>query len=202
MIKKFFIYLKSDGFTEAIRFTCKSITSFFYNKSQTNIYHKKETGTSIRNEYDIRQLSLTDVENLDFPRLKILPYRKWLNNNSKLYVIYVNNQPAGFSWIHFGDYKFTHGYKFLINKGCWAGPQFVHKDFRGRGLQRIIVAHNISKENGKDIYTSVNKNNIASNKCMIRNNFELVGTVTITTLFGKEIKMVITPQIKDKIQRQ
>ena len=117
--------------------------------------------------------------------------------------MYVDGMPAGFSWIHFGDYKFTHGYKFLNNRqGCWAGPQFIHKDFRGKGLQRIIVAHNISKECGKDIYTSVNKNNIASNKCMVRNKFELIGTVTIITLFGKEIKRTITGNITDKIVKQ
>lgn len=204
MIKKFFIYLKSDGFVNALKFTLRSITSLVYNKSITNIYHKKiEEDKSNESDYDIRILTLSDIENLDFPRLKILPYRKWIDSGSKLYVIYINDKPAGFSWIHFCNYKFTDGLKFVINNDCcWAGPQFIHKDYRGKGLQRIIVEYCINKESGKNIYTSVSKNNIASNKCMMRNNFELIGTVSIISVFGKEIKKTIIGNIIDKIVTQ
>ena len=204
MIKKFFIYLKSDGFANAMKFTLKSITSLIYNKSITNIYHKKiDEDESNESDYDIRNLTLSDIEKLDFPRLKILPYRKWIDSGSKLYIIYINGNPAGFSWIHFCNYKFTAGLKFVINNDCcWAGPQFIHKDYRGKGLQRIIVEYCINKESGKNVYTSVSNNNIASNKCMIRNKFELIGTTHITTLFGKEIKKVITPSLNNKIVKQ
>lgn len=196
--------MKSDGFANALKFTLKSVTSLFYNKSITNIYHKKiEEDKSYESDYDIRILTLSDIENLDFPRLKILPYRKWIDSGSKLYVIYINDSPAGFSWIHFCDYKFTDGLKFDIdNESCWAGPQFIHKDYRGKGLQRIIVEYCINRESGKNVYTSVSNKNIASNKCMERNNFELIGNVHITTLLGKEIKTKITPNLNNKIIKQ
>lgn len=204
MIKKFFIYLKSDGFVNALKFTLRSITSLVYNKSITNVYHKKvEEDKGNESDYDIRIQTLSEINKMDFPRLKILPYNNWINCGSKLYVIYIDDKPAGFSWIHFCNYQFADGLKFAIgNKSCWAGPQFIHKDYRGKGLQRIIVEYSINNEKGKDIYTSVSNNNIASNKCMMRNNFELIGTVNITTLFGKDIKTEISPSLSSKIIKQ
>lgn len=177
--------MKSDGFTNTMKFTLKTLTSCIYNRSITNVYHKKEGCQNNETDDDIRYMTLSDIKKLDFPRLKILPYPKWINLGSKLYVLYIDGQAAGFSWIHFCDYKFTDRLAFTIdNNSCWAGPQFIHKDYRGRGLQRIIVEYSINKEKGKDIYTSVNSNNIASIKCMMRNNFELIGTANITTFCG------------------
>lgn len=74
MIKRFFCYLKSDGFTNTMKFTLKTLTSCIYNRSITNVYHKKEVCQNNDTDYDIRFLTLSDVENIDFPRLKILPY--------------------------------------------------------------------------------------------------------------------------------
>ena len=204
MVKKFFIYLKSDGLKASINFAIKSITSFFYDKSETNLYYRKNAKVAeIYKDCNIRQMDISDVEKIDFPRLKLLPYKQWIDNGAKLYVVFVNGIPAAFSWVHFRDYKFTHGYKFKIGKNeCWAGPQFVHEHYRGKGLQRIMVAHNIDLEKGNDVYTSVNVNNIASNKCMSRNNFELIGTITIITVFGRKIKTEMTAGLENKIQRQ
>lgn len=120
-----------------------------------------------------------------------------------MYVLYIDGLAVGFSWIHFCNYKFTDGLKFTIdNNSCWAGPQFIHKDYRGRGLQRIIVEYSINKEYGKDIYTSVSNSNIASNKCMVSNNFELIGTVRIITFGGKTIKTEITPSLNNQIIKE
>lgn len=204
MIKKFLIYVNSDGLYDAIKYTFKSITSQFYNNSITNIYYRKcNSNVSHETTHSIKLYTLEDirdVEKIDFPRLKLLPYKKWLESNSKLYILYIEDTPAAFSWIHYNNYEFTHGYKFLINKNeCWAGPQFVHKNYRGNGLQRIIVSHCIAKETSKVVFTSVNVNNIASNKCMIRNDFELIGTITTTSQFGKEIKRNTSATLKDRI---
>ena len=78
MIKKFFIYLKSDGFVNALKFTLRSITSLVYNKSITNIYHKKiEEDKSNESDYDIRILTLSDIENSwntsNAPKSRYLP---------------------------------------------------------------------------------------------------------------------------------
>ena len=203
MIKKFFIYLKSDGFWNAIKFTTKSITSIIYNHSVTNIY-KRETGDEEYNkEIIIKELQIPEVEKINFPRLKLLSWRKWLGNKSRLFVAYIGDEPAGYSWIHPNDYHFAGKYNFKITENeFWIGPSFVKKEFRGKGLQKAMIQYSLSQIKNKTVYTSVSHNNIASNKCIQRNNFEFMGTVTITTLFGKEIKTVITPQIKDKIQRQ
>ena len=151
----------------------------------------------------IKEVGANEVERMDFPRLKLLDWRKWLENKSRLYVAYVGNEPVGYAWIHYHSYHFAGKYNFGIEENeVWIGPSFVKKEFRGKGLQKALTQYRLSKIKNCTVYTSVNSNNIASNKCMKRNNFEFMGTVTITTLFGKEIKTAITPQIKDKIQRQ
>ena len=203
MIKKFFIYLKSDGLWNALAFTLKSITSLVYNKSVTNIYKRITGEEEYNNEAVIKEVGANEVERMDFPRLKLLDWRKWLENKSRLYVAYIGNKPVGYAWIHYHSYHFAGKYNFGIEENeVWIGPSFVKKEFRGKGLQKALTQYRLSKIKNCTVYTSVSSNNIASNKCMKRNNFEFMGTVTITTLFGKEIKTAITPQIKDKIQRQ
>ena len=203
MIKKFFIYLKSDGLWNALAFTLKSITSLVYNKSVTNIYKRITGEEEYKNKTVIKEVGVNEVERMDFPRLKLLSWRKWLENKSRLYVAYIENEPVGYAWIHYHSYHFAGKYNFGIEENeVWIGPSFVKKEFRGRGLQKALTQYRLSKIKNCTVYTSVSSNNIASNRCMKRNDFEFMGTVTITTLFGKEIKTAITPQIKDKIQRQ
>ena len=203
MIKKFFIYLKSDGLWNALAFTLKSITSLVYNKSVTNIYKRITGEEEYNNEAVIKEVGANEVERMDFPRLKLLAWRKWFENKSRLFVAYIGNVPAGYAWIHYHSYHFAGKYNFKIEENeVWIGPSFVKKEFRGKGLQKALTQYRLSKINNCTVYTSVSSNNIASNRCMKRNDFEFMGTVTITTLFGKEIKTVITSQIKNKIIRQ
>lgn len=203
MIKKFFIYLKSDGFANAMKFTLKSITSLIYNKSITNIYRAKVDLNEYHSNIDIKELSLKDAESMNFPRFELLPFKKWLNNKSHLYVAYIDGQPVGYSWIHYNSYHFAGDYNFSIDKNeCWFGPSFVKKEFRGQGIQKALTSYRLSQVKDTTIYTSVSNNNIASNKCMIRNKFELIGTVRTTTFLGKEIKTEITPSLNNKIIKQ
>lgn len=203
MIKKFFIYLKSDGFFNAMKFTLKSITSLVYNHSLTNIY-KTEIGSSEYNSnLDIREVFIKDAESMNFPRFELLPFKKWLKNKSHLYVAYIDGQPVGYSWIHYNSYHFAGNYSFSIEKNeCWFGPSFVKKEFRGQGIQKALTSYRLSQVKDTTIYTSVSNNNIASNKCMLRNKFELIGTVRITTFFGKETRTDITPSLNNKIIKQ
>ena len=203
MIKKFFIYLKSDGFWNALAFTLKSITSVIYNTSVTNIYKRSTAKEEYNNEVLIKEVQTADVEKMDFPRLKLLAWRKWLQNKSRLFVAYIGNEPAGYAWIHYHSYHFAGNYNFKIEKDeYWIGPSFVKKEFRGKGLQKALTQYRLSQIKNGIVYTSVSNGNIASNKCMKRNDFELIGTVTIKTLFGKEIKKIITPEITSKIIQQ
>lgn len=203
MIKKFFIYLKTDGLLNTLVFTLKSITSLIYNKSVTNIYKRKTCEEDYKNETVIKEVGANEIESMDFSRLKLLDWKKWLENKSHIYVAYIGNEPVGYAWIHYHSYHFADKYNFGIEENeVWIGPSFVKKEFRGRGVQKALTQYRLSKINNSTVYTSVSSNNIASNKCMKRNDFEFMGTVNITTLFGKEIKTAITPEIKDKIQRQ
>lgn len=200
MIKKFFIYIKSDGIANAVNFTFKSLTSLIYNKSITNIYKTEVDSCKYTNKIEIKEVFIEEAENMHFPRFELLPYKKWLNDKSHLYVAYIDGQAVGYAWLHYNSYHFTRKYNFLINKNeCWFGPSFVKKDFRGQGIQKALTAYRLSQIQAMTIYTSVSNNNIASNKCMIRNNFELIGTVCIITLFGKEIRAKITPSLNNKI---
>ena len=203
MIKKIFIYLKSDGFVNALKFTLKSVTSMVYNHSLTNIYKTTVGSSEYNGNVDIKEVSLKDAEAMVFPRFELLPFKKWLNNKSHLYVAYIDGQPVGYSWIHYNSYHFAGDYNFSIDGNeCWFGPSFVKKEFRGQGIQKALTAYRLSQVKDTTIYTSVSSNNIASNKCMLRSKFELIGTVHITTLFGKEIKTKITPSLSNKIIKQ
>jgi len=203
MIKKFFIYLKSDGLSSAFAFTLKSITSLVYNKSVTNIYKRVVGQEKYTNAALIKEVSADEVKKMAFTRLKLLDWRKWFENKSRLFVVYIGDEPAGYAWIHYNSYHFASKYNFKIEENeVWFGPSFVKKEFRGKGLQKALTQYRLSQIKNCTVYTSVSSNNIASNKCMLRNHFEFMGTVTIKTLFRKEIKSVITPQIEYKIIRQ
>ena len=43
------------------------MASLIYNKSITNIYHKKEGCQNNETDYDIRYMTLSDIKKLDFP---------------------------------------------------------------------------------------------------------------------------------------
>lgn len=143
---------------------------------------------------------MTELERLDFPRLKMLAWRKWLSVGSRCYVGFHNGIPVSYTWTHFGEYS-IHGIgRFrLAEEECWLGPTFVHKDYRGKGYNKKQIAFQMSAED-KVCYTSVNSRNLPSIHSFVRLGYECVGSVAVKNLFGhKRISYSETMKILNKI---
>ena len=181
MIRKVLIYYKSDGIKETITFIIKSLLSFIYKNSTTNFYKSNNTTYNFeapQQEFIIQEITYPELVNIKFPRLKLLPCKKWLENGSKLYVCFFQDKPITFTWSHFNNYQ-IHGIgKFTLKKNeYWIGPTFVHKDYRGLGLNKYQIHFQMSKSKDKTAITSVNNSNIASIKSFEHWNFSLIGQV-------------------------
>jgi len=193
MIKKFLIYCKSDGISSALRFTFKTMSSYFYTRSKTVFFELDKPSLKIQQNSDfiVKNMTLADLDSINFPRLKLLDYKKWIQNGSKLYIGFVNGTPISFTWTHYNNYK-IHGLGHFILKEneCWIGPTFVHKNFRGRGYNKEQIASQIANNNSIKFYTSINSNNMPSIKSFVHWGFVKVGeTDRITTPLNSKIKV-------------
>lgn len=187
MIKKFFIYCKYDGIKSAIKFTLKTIFSHIYSRSET-VFFKLDKPLAPPSDQSliIKAIRLEDIDGINFPRLKLLDCRKWLQSGSKLYIGFVNETPVSFTWTHYNTYQIHGLCHFLLKeKECWIGPTFVHKDFRGKGYNKQQIATQIADSNSERFYTSVNNNNMPSIKSFEHAGFKVIGKTIKTKYFSK-----------------
>lgn len=188
MIRKFFVYCGADGFMSAARMALRSFYSRFAYNSVTFFYSIKNCGTSagMIDGFEVKLLSLKEVERLDFPRLKVSNYRKWFSEGGKVYVGFYRGMPVSFTWTHFRHYHFKGMGDFLMNSSeCWVGPMFVHKKYRGLGLNKCQVLYQIQQENVSFCCTSVSKGNLASIHSLERMGFKRIGKVSVSFLLGR-----------------
>ncbi len=182
MIRKILIYYKSDGIKETITFIIKSLMSFIYKNSTTNFYKSGNTTYNLEipqhKNITIKEITTSELINIKFPRLELLPCKKWMQNGSKLYICFFQDKPIAFTWSHFNNYQIHGVGKFTLKQDeYWIGPTFVHKNYRGLGLNKYQIHFQMSKNKEKIAVTSVNHNNIASIKSFEHWNFSLIGQV-------------------------
>lgn len=188
MIRKFFVYCSSDGFESAFRMALRSFYSRFAYKSVTAFYEIKNVGLKAKaiDGFELRLLSLPEVEALDFPRLKMSNYRKWFSEGGKVYVGFYRGIPVSFTWTHFERCHFDGLGDFLMNSSeCWVGPTFVHKKYRGLGLNKYQLLYQIQQENVPICYGSANEGNLASIRSIEKIGFTRIGKVSVSFLLGK-----------------
>lgn len=171
-MKKILIFILSDGWRNTLSFILNGIKSFFYNRSHTLcLYLNLKNFNSIKKpdlkkEYYCKVIRSTDeIKRLNFKRLSILPYQKWIDAGGFLCVVFKDDRPAGFGWIHFHRHIIKNVGEFDLGDDiAWLGPFFVHKYFRGNGLQKLLISSCISNlpENIKAVITSVNESNLPS----------------------------------------
>ncbi len=199
MIKKFFIYCESDGIFSAICSFGNNMCRLFYRKSETVFFVKKADNDILINcisaDFVIKEIFIEDINFLEFPRLKLLPIDDWLTKGSRLFVTFYKGYPIGYCWIHFNCHLLSNLCSFLLEENeCWIGPDFVHKKFRGRGLQKFSIDYRVALMSGRVCYTCTNKSNIASAKSYFKAGFENVGSIIKTRIFNKS-KLVIKGDI-------
>lgn len=206
MIKKFLIYLKTDGVFNTFKYFLKTILYIFYRKSITDIYLFNNNNCSnlntSKNDFEIKKFeSWDEVRYIDFPRLQLLPCRDWLENGSIIYIGYYNKRPVSYSWTHFNKYQLhALGTFILANDECWVGPTFVDKKCRGKGFNKATIYYQIKDLNYHKFYGSSNRNNIASSKSIQRLGFTNIGTIILRKVaFMKKRYDIIGNTLKDKI---
>lgn len=203
MIYKFFVYCKSDGIKEALTFVFRTFAMIFYKKSITNFY--KSNGAVNVSDVDtknieINEMTLSNLSTIEFSRLKLLPCEEWLKKGSKLYICYMEDKPIAFTWSHFGSYN-IHGIgNFILNENeYWIGPTFVHKNYRGLGINKSQIQYQMSECKGKTALTSVSANNIASIKSFEKFSFSLIGQIKCRNVFFKKNVNIFDDELKQRI---
>lgn len=188
-ILKILIYLKSDGFLSTARLIFDSIRRMFYYHSET-FFLRSNFPTSadviLPKGYDICIFNRDEqLDELSFPRLKLLPYKKWFANKSNLVVVWEHQIPIAYAWIHKKEYH-IHGLGTvqLKDNEFWIGPTFVNKRFRGKGINKLQLQYIINKvildsRNNCCLVTSVNSKNIPSLKSFLHLGFQKIGTYSI-----------------------
>lgn len=202
-MNKFLVFYKSDGLKSAIQLSIKKIASVFYHCSHTKCIYLERTKLKPLSKpqwdsYDAVLISKPeDIATLSFDRLKLLPCMKWLNNGSNVIVLLKGSTPVAFGWTHFESHSIENVGTFdMGNNIAWLGPFFVHKDFRGKGLQKLIIQQCINKvpDNITSFITSTNSKNTASLSSFLTLGFkEGIDIITKSGVFckkGKEIKEI------------
>lgn len=188
MIKKLITYCKSDGIFNTLIFVKNAICSKLYRKSVTLFFRSQIQPICIKSlpsDIIIKRINVGEVESVDFPRLKDLPCEQWLNQGSKLFVTYKGNTPVAYTWTHYHNYE-IHGVGIFAmgNNECWIGPTFVLNKFRGQGLNKIQILHQMSFDSATIFYTSVNQKNTPSCKSFERLGFSIEGQVHTISKMG------------------
>jgi GNAT superfamily N-acetyltransferase len=198
MIRKFFVYYKADGVGNALRFVLKTLLSHIYKRSETVFYSKNTSGNDFSSDYKMQmlELSIQDMEIIDFPRLKLVDYNSWMQKGSRVFVCYVDETPVAFTWTHYGIYE-IHGtghFSMSANE-CWIGPTFVDRHYRGRGINKQQILYQMEYSVAEVFYTSVNVGNIPSRQSFEHWGFVEIGRTiekgwlgrTRTTIVGNEM---------------
>ena len=181
IMNKFLVFCKSDGIKNAIWFSIKSITNVLFHHSSTKcIYLERKSFRQIsKPEWDRYSYKIfdkaEDIATLPFDRLKLLPYRKWMENGSLVIVAFDGKTPVAFGWTHFRSQTIHYVGTFDMGDDiAWLGPVFVHKDSRGKGLQKLIMQLGITTapNNINCFITSVNSGNAPSWSSLLKLGFK------------------------------
>lgn len=173
IFRKIRVFIESDGWINTWHYIANAILSVLGRSSKTIcLYGIRDKIVFKQREHwkmvSIKTITNVDeVEAIDFPRLKLQPYKKWLEQGSLCHILYIGERPVAFSWVHFRRHRIDKVGTFILgDKLAWLGPYFVHRQFRGMGLQQLLLQLDINEVSSdiRAFITSVNFRNIASLK--------------------------------------
>lgn len=165
------IFVQSDGIVNTFRFVWKSLFGKFYRLSRTlclyaERYSVKELKDGRWSDFHSRVIyDWKELRGIDFDRLKLLPCKKWLDAGSIVVIIFQGDIPVGFGWTHFGCHTIEYVGSFDMGTTiAWLGPSFVHRKYRGKGLQKLVIQECVrnAPKQIKTFISSVNDKNSAS----------------------------------------
>ena len=173
IFRKIRVFIESDGWINTWHYIANAILSILGRPSKTICLYGTRDKIVFKQREHWKKVSIktitnvAEVETIDFPRLKLQSYKNWLDSGSICHILYVENKPIAYGWIHFKEHRVNKVGVFILgNNMAWIGPDFVHKRYRGLALQQLLLQtriNNAPKEVSVFI-TSVNFRNIASLK--------------------------------------
>lgn len=119
---------------------------------------------------------------------------EWLKEGSMLCVVFKKEDPVAFIWTHFKEHNIEYVGDFdMGSEIAWLGPSFVHRKYRGKGLQQLVILQGMASAptNIKVFITSVNASNIPSLRSLEKIGFKVGMEVVCKTgvLVSKRIKV-------------
>ena len=173
IFRKIRVFIESDGWINTWRYIANAILSILGRPSKTICLYGIRDKIVFKQREHWKMVSIKTITNvdeiecIDFPRLKLQSYKNWLDSGSICHVLYIENKPIAYGWMHFEEHGVNKVGVFILgNNMAWIGPDFVHKRYRGLALQQLLLQtriNNAPKEVSAFI-TSVNFRNIASLK--------------------------------------
>lgn len=106
-----------------------------------------------------------------------------IGGGNSLYVLKRGKSIAGFACVYVGERNIPHvGHFELGNSLVWLGPQFVHRRYRGLGLQKFLLLHCMDEQADSidGFVTCINAGNKRSLHSFSRLGFQQGGWVTDT----------------------
>ena len=181
------IFIESDGWYNTLHFIWKAIRAQLPHTAHTYcLFADRNMSAALIHrpqweEYTSKVITnQKEMESIHFGRLKLTPWRKWLEAGSRVIVLFRNTVPVAFGWIHFRSHTIQSVGTFNMETNiAWLGPSFVHINHRGKGLQQLVIQQCINNTPHQiDAFiTSVNTGNVASlhsfEKCGFKKGLEV-----------------------------
>lgn len=200
-MKKIIKYFKDNGLLRTIK-------RIFYRvggklgliKSETFVLHQDFKNEKILQDFlPDYKVDILNKENLsDFMAIKYYEFldpKEIINSKkSNIMVAFDGKKIIGFACYHYDTNHTIHdlGKWHLKEDEAWIGPTYVIKEYRSKGVHRLLLIKTISLLNKIGInktYTAINRNNIPSIKSFKNVGFEIIGTINIQRFFNKIIRL-------------
>lgn len=179
-------YLMNEGFVETIKKIIVKIKQ--HGKSETIFFQKEvQNFEAPKSLNDIMKcVKLTEENQSDFENIKFWSFintNTYLNNpNASILLLKIGNNYVGYAAEQHETERKIHGLGVfnLKRKEGWIGPVYVVRQYRGQGLNRILVNEQIMQLRQKHIttfFTSINSANTSSIKSFNSLGFKEFGRV-------------------------
>lgn len=178
MFHKLIVFYRSGGFVELSTYILARIKRLLYYRSETIFLflerEKFESAGFEECELEFRVIDcVTQMNEIDFPRLKLLPYNVWLEKGSYAIVGVHMGKCVSYTWTHFGSHRDVSLVQLRTDQ-CWTGPAFVDKRMRNRGINKCQKVFQIRSlpTHISWVLTSVNAKNSTSLQANVRLGFK------------------------------
>ena len=185
-MSKILTYLKYEGLHETVRKCLLAVKN--RNKASETVFLKCcEADLTPNPKVKLDVFPLTEDRLQDFEKVKFYEYVSGLSyvNHPKRCVLlgYVDGQIAGYEAIEYHIDREIHGLGVLRleQDEAWAGPAYVKRAFRGKGINKELIKRAIlygqQEYHIHTVYTCINGENVPSIKAAERIGFRKIGSV-------------------------